>query len=399
MKTPFSPSPTLAFALGLFIGAAATLWYKSNSEFFSDNSKQVNESSHLMAADKAPPCKPTQTSPKAPTMATQPIYQQDDVVFGTPADWQQAFRTLMLPQDQERFMINLVESNMRQSPAKVLDFLTALETNSLRNAAIGHALTIYAETSPINAIAQANQLLQGIEHNNTLIEIAHVWGGNNPSEALAWVGQQTDSKLGLTVLENVVSAAAQTDPNQMQVLLEKSLLNTQQSALAAKALAGVWAQTAPQDAIEWAKQYSAKSGDSNALSSAYLNWATTDPASAVAALTNENNNFSSKLTPEIANIWSHNNPKAAAEWAAQISAGDMRAQAIGNVAETWAISDPESALQWASSLTQDDKNNALRNVVLNWSLHDPQAFARKLNAMPGNLRQEISNILKTNQAQ
>ena len=400
MKNQSVLNSTLIFATGLFVGIGIMSLYKPDKDLLSQSSEQVKGSIESPNSHKNTNSQVNsgQETEKTPSMAENPIYSQDEVVLGKPEDWRSAYQAMLTPQDQERFMINLIESNMRQSPNEVFDFLKSLDSNALRNAAIAHALTIYAESSPINAIEQANQLLQGNENNNAIVDIAHVWGGNNPGEAVAWAGQQVNSKLGFKVLENVVSAAAQANPNQMQSLLQNSQLNVEQNKLAAKALAGVWAQTAPQEAVQWAKQYAIKSGDNSALTSAYLNWATADPASAVVALNGEQNSYSSTLMPEIADIWSQQNPRSAAEWATNIESSETRTKAIGNVAQIWTDSDPGAALKWASSLPGNDKEAALQSVALCWSSQDSQVFNQKISTLPNNLRLEIQDLLKKNQA-
>jgi hypothetical protein len=394
--THLPPISVLTFVVGLIGGVSATALLSQQQISFTQPSHQVSSESvqptQQLPSDNKVSNHLQRTVQQASFIAPQLYQDNGQMVTGNVSDWQHTFQALTRPGDQEQFMMNLIEANMRQSPEKVLAFLEDLKPSRVRSAAIERALTIYAETEPENALKQAGRLLQGSEANNAYVEIAHVWGANNPAEALAWVSQQPENQLSFSVLENVVSAATQFDPNQMRSLINNGNLSDSQTGLAARALAGVWSQTSPNDATAWAKEYAAKTGDSKALASAYLNWATQDPAKAVVALKTETGKFSSGLAPEIAEIWSSQNPKSAAQWATNLP-GDQRNTAIGNVAQTWASSDPEGALKWAASLSQDNRKTALQNIALRWSVSSPQAFEQKLATLPSNLQQELRSGL------
>jgi len=311
---------------------------------------------------------------------------------GGPAEWLAGFNALGAPPDKERFLAELIEAEMRRRPQEVLAFLRALDASRLRGAAIERALGVYAEKSPEEAVKQAGLLLRGGERINALAGIAYAWGASDPPSAIAWIARQTDQKLAMPMLENMVSAAAQADPQNIRRLIEKdALLSGEQRGLAARALAGVWTQHAPQEAVEWAKGYSAQSGDARILATAYLNWATLDPAAAARALGTEDKAFSVGLAAELAGLWASQDPKSAAEWATSAAPEQQRGEALGNVADAWADSDPEAALEWASLLPRDDAGRAaaLQGAALRWSLRGRDAFERKLAELPADLQEEI----------
>ena len=109
-----------------------------------------------------------------------------------------------------------------------------------------------------------------------------------------------------------------------------------------------WAETAPQQAMEYANKLGFRGMMEK--SSIFQTWAATNPEGA-AAYYNENKN---------------------------ILEGNM----AGNIAGEWARTNPDAAIVWAESLSGRAKNDALSSILMKMAESDPAAAIQKLASFP-----------------
>jgi len=72
---------------------------------------------------------------------------------------------------------------------------------------------------------------------------------------------------------------------------------------------------------------------------------------------------------------------AAARWAENLRAGDVRMAAMGQVAHQFARSDPQAAAEWARSVGGDDARRAIGAVGHEWAKRDGPAAVAWLNTL------------------
>lgn len=306
--------------------------------------------------------------------------------------WSAALRELTSPAERDRFLFSLNETLARSRPDEVIEFLRQLPPSISRSGALEHALGILAETAPEKALGLVGGLLQGMDANNAYVSIAETWGEIDPRSALAWAARQGDAALGQLAAENIVAAATRIDPAQARDAVAAAQdLSPEQRRLAVRAVAGVWAQTDGPAAIAYAK--SAGSGD--AVGIAYLNWASKDPARAAAQAAGEDAETLAKIGPQIAGLWAHHEPQAAAEWLGKLPVQAGAERAWGEVAGSWAQADPRGALDWAMTLPADGaaRAAAVQSAATSWSRMSPDAFKQRLAALPPDARTEIEQAL------
>lgn len=314
---------------------------------------------------------------------------------GGPTEWMAALERLRVIGERDRFLHGVVDLHARTRFDDVLDFLRKMPPGARRNAAWEHALLLLREQDAPRALQLARTELPGIEGTNAQIALLQQWGAVHPPEALAWAAQQTEPEQALLGVEQVIAAAARVDPQQARGLLENAGLPPEQWLTGARALAGTWAQTEPEQAIAWVRAQSATAATGDALAIAYLNWAAADPARAARTLAADDPALVPEVAERFANLWAAHDPGAAVEWLSKIPPSAERSDALGEVGEIWSRSDGAAALAWARQLPAEDAARALavRSVALAWSRHDPAGFALGLAALSGPERAEVQALL------
>lgn len=339
---------------------------------------------------------PAESSVGAMGVESRPGEGQVNVPEGGRLAWMEAWAGLKGARERQRFLAGVLATHARRSMDEVLGFLCALPASQLRNAFMEQALLILGESAPERALELVEEHLPGMDGANATASLLQQWGSLQPREALRWALRQSPASRALESVEAVFAAAAQVDPIRTRdLVMEGAGLDQAQQAVAARALAGVWAQSEPGAALAWVKAQGRTLGGEEALSLAYLNWAGNDPASAAQGLIKEDAGLAPAIAGQLAGIWVRNDPAAAAQWLSGLPELRGREEALRQVAGVWAQSDPRAALHWALQLgpSEAGRAGALQAAALQWIRFKPGALERYLDLLPAGQRGEILGLV------
>jgi len=149
-----------------------------------------------------------------------------------------------------------------------------------------------------------------------------------------------------------------------------------------------WATQDPAAALAWAQQHPDGYGNL-ALQGALNGWWQTDPKAAeayVASLPDASGR--QETTMSFANMLFRSDPAHARQWVSQLQSVDARKAANSAIAQSWAQDDPEAATRWAANLPQDERGIALGGAARFWAKEDPKGAGDFLNSLGGPMRDE-----------
>jgi hypothetical protein len=138
------------------------------------------------------------------------------------------------------------------SPAKALEWASALPSGELRQQAIGAITTALAESDPVSAATLAVQSLPaGKVQDDAVVSIVQRWAQQEPAKAAAWVVEFPQGALRDTAIEELVKLWTNQDLEQAGKWLS-ALEAGRNRDIAAGAYADAIAPTFPKTAADWA---------------------------------------------------------------------------------------------------------------------------------------------------
>ena len=149
-----------------------------------------------------------------------------------------------------------------------------------------------------------------------------------------------------------------------------------------------WATQDPAAALAWAQQHPDGYGNL-ALQGALNGWWQKDPKAAeayVASLPDASGRQETVMS--FANMLFRSDPAHARQWVSQLQSVDARRTANSAIAQSWAQDDPEAATRWAANLPQDERGNAVGGAARFWAKEDPKGAGDFLNSLGGPMRDE-----------
>ena len=156
-----------------------------------------------------------------------------------------------------------------------------------------------------------------------------------------------------------------------------------------------WATHDPAAALAWAQQHPDGYGNL-AIQGAINGWWQKDPKAAeayVASLPDASGR--QEMAMSFANMLFRSDPAHARQWVSQLQSVDARKAANSAIAQDWAQDDPEAATRWAANLQQDERGNAVGGAARFWAKEDPKAAGDFLNSLGGAMRDEAVGFFST----
>lgn len=320
-------------------------------------------------------------------------------------DIQQAitlFNRLKNFQDKAAFLEGLIEVYARTDFAGSLKFLESLPPSLFKNSAIEKALVIGAETDPQRAAEMIPQLLTGIDENNAYIRVFETWAQQDPATALNWANSNLQGQFQQATFEQIASTWGNQNPAAaLDFFLNNQSLSKSQRDLALRAIVGTWAMSDGEAALSWAANYYQSSHAVDVLQTAFLNYATVDPAVAAAkAALLSDVNARNQIIPAIASTWGSVAPHEAATWISTLPAGETRSTAILELAQSWANLDPAAAILWMQKLPANEPARvpAIREAAQSWDRFNSPQMENFFANLGAEQAQEIQTILGSSPA-
>jgi len=221
------------------------------------------------------------------------------------------------------------------------------------------------------------------------------WAKLDEQGAFEYADSLEDREMKRRAIETVAEVLAHSDPQ----FLARNILGIRdsESEVLIRKLADAWSQTDALSALAWAQQLPEGQVKENALLMTRYRLASQDPeAVAMQIDTLDESDSTSSLVAAVAEAWALKDPAKALAWAGTLP-GSEQTLAMAKVAKSWAGRDPAAAANFVAQLSAGEmQNEAARSVISSWANRDPEAAAAWVSQFPaGDLRDRGINLIVT----
>ncbi|HEX2749943.1 MAG TPA: hypothetical protein VHM91_18180 [Verrucomicrobiales bacterium] len=239
------------------------------------------------------------------------------------------------------------------------------------------------------------------------------WASSDPQGALAAFKAVPKGQMRIETLGRIFATWAGSDPNAAAAAVTGLSRNERMNAISQ--ISSVWASTDHQAALAWAKTLPPKEGGEYAISNVLGNMARADGPAAAAVLQDLPATLRRSQLSQVVDNWANYDREGALAYArsldrpqdkaaalaacvnrmdfseateinailAELPQGQQRQQALRSLAENRAYYDPGGTLDWLATLSENDRNAALRNGSLyQLASGDPKKAAEILKSTP-----------------
>src|SRR3569833_3107565 len=164
--------------------------------------------------------------------------------------------------------------------------------------------------------------------------------------------------------------------------------DSEESGVLIRKLADVWSQTDALGALAWVQQLPDGPDKENALLTTRYRLASQDPEAAATQIVNlDESDSTSSLVAAVAEGWALKDPAKALAWTDTLPDSE-KTLAMAKLVKAWAGRDPATAANFVAQLSAGEmQNEAARSVISSWANRDPEAAAAWVSQFPdGDLR-------------
>jgi hypothetical protein len=238
---------------------------------------------------------------------------------------------------------------------KALDFLLGLPAGPQRSDAFHALVAELSKRNPRLALLEAVPLLQGIDQHNALTEAAINWTSGDPVAALDFAASEAGEPFRAALAELGAYELAAIDPTDAfrRIDAMREALGPEDYEHARTGILAGWAKLAAADAIDYALNHA--SADPEMLEvfveAILASHASTDPAAALALVesTFDDPDTRAGASELVFEIWSQQDPAAAATAAARLSPGEGTDAIVVAIVREWRNYDEAAADAWLAS--------------------------------------------------
>ena len=224
----------------------------------------------------------------------------------------------------------------------------SIEAGPSQNDALWRVSQRWFSLDPAAALS-ALETVSASQRRRWLPRLLTRWVATDREAALDWAISQPPSAKRASLIAQVAAAAAKDSPVEMLELADT--LNPRAKREVAQQVLAVWARS--------------------------------EPRAALAALGEMNDRRLTQTTESsLVHQWAESDPMAAFEWARTQRASESRTQALSTALLRVARSDPVEALALAEDLDKSARSNAIDRVLRQWGRDDPRSAAAWLDASP-----------------
>jgi hypothetical protein len=230
--------------------------------------------------------------------------------------------------------------------------------------------------------------------NHLMRGLVHGLASTDPDKAIAYVTGQTEAgnKAAYGMIHTIAESVLRTDKPAEAAQWADSLPEGPVRNIAMRRVADRYVDDDPRAAAEWAAQYPDNAG---VIAEVGENWANRDPQAALEWLTTLPEGEGQHAGMQQAmREWTNEDPAAASEYLATMPASQAKDAAIMGFTRRLAYEDPAAAITWAETVsTTEGRTAALEIVGRNWARKNPQAAAEwaTSSGLPENVQQAIIN--------
>jgi hypothetical protein len=133
-----------------------------------------------------------------------------------------------------------------------------------------------------------------------------------------------------------------------------------------------WGQKNPREAIEWVLARPPSHRRTELLGSALGSLVRNEPATAMAMVERLSRVERQQVMPQLLFSWAQSDPQSAAAWLAKQDDGQTYPHALMMIASSYAERDPGQALQWAATLSGENSQVVMSQVIQRIAHDDPE---------------------------
>jgi hypothetical protein len=196
---------------------------------------------------------------------------------------------------------------------------------------------------------------------NALGNLLMRWTSEDPDAALDWVLSRRQG-LDPSILSTVGRQLATRDPQTAASYVDRLPLSLRDEWIAS--IAAPYARYDPEGALTWIARYQGQPGYEQAFRQVVQQSAQADPRAAAAMLSQASPDVVRGAAAAVTSSWSRQDPRAAAQWAEDLSDPRARAAARRGAVSGWATSDVDGAERWALTLPEGDERDATLAVIV-----------------------------------
>lgn len=295
------------------------------------------------------------------------------------ADGALAWARSLQPPEPEA-LVAVVTGIANEDPIRALDLAAAIDTPMERQQAMHQVASTATMRDPAQSAALLEHVLslQNEQERQSLVQsILSSWASKEPTRAADWLVANADrAPPGAVTMvaqqyaqRNIQEAASYA--TRMPSQLRGSWLN---------GVAGMYAQTNPQAALDWIEQFRGSAEYDDAALAVIMPASRVDPeAAARAAESLGREDYRRTAVTQVAMGWAQRDPARAAAWASGVSDPAAQQGAVSIIAGMWSQQDPAAAQAWV--LTQpagrgrDGALLSLISITARSSIPDDSMFA------------------------
>lgn len=281
-------------------------------------------------------------------------------------------RRFLLDDTLDSAVVSIARGMSRTDVGEALRIAGSIQSPLRRSQAFAAVGTVWAASNPVAALGWAVSLKNHGERALTINSVLLVTASQNPPAAARSLSDQAKRINDQYVQERAAQLAAAgiteadlaNDPDSFREMLEAGTIPPPSSpdiellATASKVIGSKLASGDPAAALDWAQALDGDFLKLTSLSGVLEGWAKTDPAAAL-AFVSQNHPANGDLLDSVYRAWAAADPRAAATATRQIEDPNRRQAALENVVKVWAIrGDPDETAGFLSQLPASENTDA-----------------------------------------
>lgn len=142
-----------------------------------------------------------------------------------------------------------------------------------------------------------------------------------------------------------------------------------------------WAEKNPREAVEWVLARPPSYRRTELLGGALGSLVTKEPATAMAMVDRLSRAERQQIMPQLLMNWANSDPHSAAAWLEKQDDGQMHPHALMMIASSYAERDPSQALRWAATLSGENSQVVMSQVIQRIAHDDPERAGSMIGQM------------------
>jgi len=252
---------------------------------------------------------------------------------------------------------NIASQLASEDPVAALAWVDTLETPGARRQSTDQVMRTWAYENAPAALARAQTFTDPAQQKSAMRAVLETWATSDPDAVLAWAATAGGEEREIALLHGSLQKADHDPAASAGIVSQLLSQNAGEDtpshlANAAGNVAQAWFQQDVTQAAQWAAQLPAGDAQASAVNM-------------------------------IAQAWAGLDPMAASEWVQQLPPGDSRDKAAQTLSQGIQQSDPESAFTWAASIGDASKrDDAVRSAAQAWRWQDREAARAAVTQAP-----------------